>query len=355
MRLYGKKISRLQALTKMPDISQLCGTRAYELLDGATRGTRVIDVNTGVLRYSVVVDRGMDISLASYKGVNLTHLTENGEINPAFYESRGKEWARIFFGGLVTTCGLTHLGPPGRDGEEELGLHGRYSAIPARHVKDNSNWQGDEYCIQLEGQMDETVQMGYKMRLIRRITSYAGESVIKIQDIVTNTGSYNAPFTILYHINFGFPLLDAGTRINVRSNEIHPFDSYSASRSDTRLKVTEPVRGFMEENYFCSGTPDENGYNWAMIANDTLMDGLGVYIKTSADTLPYFCHWNMLDERDYIVALEPSNVVCENRSVLRERNQLPILLPGESRAMNIEIGVVEGKRSIRELEERIKL
>jgi hypothetical protein len=41
----------------------------------------------------------------------------------------------VFFGGLLTTCGLTYFGDPGRDGDEELGLHGRYSAQSARSLR----------------------------------------------------------------------------------------------------------------------------------------------------------------------------------------------------------------------------
>ncbi|MDO4344074.1 MAG: aldose 1-epimerase family protein [Eubacteriales bacterium] len=354
MRLYGKNYTRREIEQKVPDIRQICGTRQYELTEGATRGTRVVDVNTGILRYSVVLDRGMDISLADYKGINLTHLTENGEVHPAFYESVGMEWARIFFGGLMTTCGMTYLGPPGRDGTEELGLHGRYSAIPARRVKDLSDWHGDEYEIILAGEVKETVQMGTKMRMERRITSTAGKAVIHICDRVTNTGTSEAPFTILYHINFGFPLLDSGTRIILQSREIIPFDEYSGSRQKKMFCSEEPRRAAVEENYFCLSDADAEGKACAMLVNDRLMGGIGVYIKVSVDTLPYFCEWKMMDERDYIIALEPANVICENRGILRKRGMLPILQSGESRTMDIEIGVLEGEKEISFMENALK-
>ena len=66
-----------------------------------------------------------------------------------------------------------------------------------------------------------------------------------------------------------------------------------------------------------------------MVVNDNLLSGLGVYIKISAETLPFFCEWKMLERRDYVLAIEPSNVVCENRKVLRENGILPLLKPGE--------------------------
>ena len=61
----------------------------------------------------------------------------------------------------------------------------------------------------------------------------------------------------------------------------------------------------------------------------------------------------MLDIRDYIIALEPSTVICESRSILRERGQLPILEPGEEKIMDIEINVFEGKDAIEAMRNRI--
>jgi len=49
---------------------QIGGTRHYRLTDGNTDGCRCIDVKTGSgFDYTVVCDRGLDISLASYNTV----------------------------------------------------------------------------------------------------------------------------------------------------------------------------------------------------------------------------------------------------------------------------------------------
>lgn len=352
MKIWGKEETRENIEKRIPDIQKICGPRYYELTEGACKGTRVADVDTGTLRYSVVLDRGMDISLASYRGINLTHLTENGEVHPSFYESYGKEWARIFFGGMMTTCGLTYFGPPGRDGDEELGLHGRYSAIPVRNFRDMSGWDGDEYIIILQGQMDETVQLGNKMRLERTVKSNVGEAAIHIYDTVTNKGAASTPFTLLYHINFGFPMLDEGTRIIIASDKCIPFDAYSQRRQEKRFYMEEPKKDVEEENYFLSALPGQDGKNIVFLVNDRIE--IGVYIKTSADTLPYFCEWKMMGERDYTLAIEPCNVQCENRGVLRKKGLLPILESGEQKKMDLEIGIAEGKDEIRILEEKIK-
>ena len=53
---------------------------------------------------------------------------KTGDVGPAFYEPAGSDWMRGSFMGLLTTCGLTFVGHPEVDPEEEnteLGLHGR--------------------------------------------------------------------------------------------------------------------------------------------------------------------------------------------------------------------------------------
>lgn len=347
-------MNRREIENKVGNLSQVFGTRKYQLLEGNNNGTRIIDVNTGSgLEYSIVLDRAMDISNARYKGLNLTHLTLNGEVNPGFYESFGKEWGRIFFGGMVTTCGLTTIGPPGKDGEDILGLHGRISAAPARNICDLSGWNKNKYSIEVRGIIEETVQMGYKLRLKRKIKSEAMKPVIRIEDEVENIGSKQSPFSILYHINFGYPLLDEMTQVIINSEYIKPFDQYSESKQADMWKISEPILEYKEENYLCKGLIDKNGYINAAIINEKMEGGIAVYIKASANTLPYFCYWKMLDMKDYVVAIEPSNSICENRTVLRENNMLEILNPGDKKKMIVEIGVIEGIPKIRRLRNKL--
>jgi hypothetical protein len=128
MRIHGRELSREHVLRRIGHVAQVGGTRHYTLRDGRSKHVDAIDVDAGSgLCFTVLPDRGLDISLASYKGLNLVYLTPNGEAHPAFYEPEGLGWLRTFFGGLLTTCGLTYLGAPGIDGEQPLGLHGRYS------------------------------------------------------------------------------------------------------------------------------------------------------------------------------------------------------------------------------------
>ena len=53
-----------------------------------------------------------------------------------------------------------------------------------------------------------------------------------------------------------------------------------------------------------------------------------------------------MGEGDYVVGLEPSNSLPEGRAAARERGQLVMLAPGETKEFEFTIGVVEGEDGI---------
>lgn len=351
MRIGNREFSRAEILRRVGNVSQIANVRRVVLDDGRAKGVAAIDFDTGAgLRFTVLPDRGMDISAASYKGSNLVYLTPNGEVHPAYYEPQGAGWLRIFGGGLLTTCGLTTIGAPGCDGDEDLGLHGRYAAIPARQVCDRSRWDGDDYVLEASGITEESQLFGDKLRLTRTISSCAGAKTLVIHDVGENYGYKPSPFTILYHINFGFPLLDAASRAVIGAAESRPFNDRSARGLAEMRAFSDPVAGYEEQNFLHRMAVDAAGYAYAAMINPKLGEGLGVYIKFDQGALPYLNEWKMMGEGDYVAALEPCNAPCENRGALRQQGLLPFLAPSEVQEIRVEIGVLEGAAEIHNFE-----
>lgn len=347
MKYRGKEYTRREVERRIGNIAQLGGTRHYELTEGQSKGVKAVDCKTGNgFDFTVLPDRGMDISLASFQGANLVHLTANGEVNSSYYNPAGLEWLNNFFAGLLTTCGLTYFGPPGKDGDDDLGLHGRITNIPAKRFNDLSGWEGDEYVIELQGIVEESMLFGDKMRLERTISSKIGSNSLKITDKVTNFGFKESPFCILYHINPGFPLLDDGTELIISSKTVFPYDEKSADYVEEACKFTSPQPGFVEENFLHEMVADDDGYAYAAVVNQKQNDGLGLYLKFKTDSLPYLSEWKMMGEGDYVVGIEPVNVKLGNRAELRDVGILPMLAPGEEKTMEVEIGVLNGNEEI---------
>ncbi len=176
---------------------------------------RIAWINTGTgLRYKVMIDRAMDIGDAFFNGHSLSWLSHSGITGPQPFSNRGVDWLKTFGGGLVTTCGLSHVGGPEKDEFGERGLHGQISNIPAEIESIiQPNLFDDNLEMSLTGIIKETQIFGPSLQLKRTISGTVGQAVIRIHDEVTNHGNQPAPHMILYHCNLGWPLVDEGSQI----------------------------------------------------------------------------------------------------------------------------------------------
>ena len=316
-------MDKSELLKYIGNLSQTGGCRHHTLNEGWGRGMRATDISTGSgLQYTVLPDRGLDISLAGYKGMNLVYLTCNGETHPAFYEPDGLGWLHTFAGGLLTTCGLTYLGSPCNDEGEELGLHGRFSTIPVKQFADLSDWEGNEYRYKVRGIVEEGFLFGNKMRMEREISSLRGQNVIWLTDKITNFGNKPSPYTILYHMNFGYPLLSEDAELVIDPLTTIPRDNDAVPGIKDFRNFIKPQQDYNEQVFFHKMKGNDDGETIVMVRNKKA--GVAVSIKFSIKQLPYINQWKMMGWGEYVLGIEPSNVLCKSRKSLREENALPI-------------------------------
>jgi hypothetical protein len=353
MKLADKTYTKTALNTRIGNLNQLGGVRRVILDDGPAKGIQAFDIDTGAgLRFCVLPDRGMDISLTTYKGINLVFLTPNGEVNPAYYDAAGLGWLHTFFGGLLTTCGLTTLGAPGTDGDTDLGLHGRITAIPATQVRDSSRWEEDERVLDVTGTMRETRLFDHRLTMQRTIRTRIGARSLTIQDRITNDGFEPAPFAILYHVNAGFPLLDATSTLALTASKTEAHDEHSRNAMPQCREFTAPQPGFQEQNFLHLMGMGEDGKAHAAMLNPELAGGLGLALSFDPDELPYLNEWKMMAQGDYVVGIEPCNAPCANRGILRKHGLLPTLEPGETQTKTLTIDVLEGKEELQAFTEK---
>ncbi len=200
---------------KVSNHAQLGGIETSVLDNGAGKGTRIAWINTGTgLRYKIVLDRAMDIMDSFFNQHSLSWLSHVGITYPQPFSDRGINWLKTFGGGLLTTCGLSHTGGAETDEYGERGLHGEISNTPAEI---ESIIQPDPVTGKMEmsitGRMKQAQVLLSNLELKRTISGKIGEAAIHIHDEVTNRGNVAAPHMLLYHCNFGWPLVDEGTDI----------------------------------------------------------------------------------------------------------------------------------------------
>jgi hypothetical protein len=344
MKLYGKEWTRRALEARIGRIEQVGGLRRLQLAEGRETGVEQIQIRTGAgLSYTILPSRGMDIGLAEFGGVPLTWLSPNGEIHPAYFVGQGSDWLRTAVGGLLMTCGLTQVGLPGVDAGEELGLHGRAHHTPARDVCAEGFWKGDEYITLVRGKVEETSMFGWNLRLTRSIQSELGKNQIIIRDIVENTGFEPAPHMLLYHFNFGFPLLDWNTEICFPQSTVSPREPDLPLED---LRNWQPPQAQCQEHvyYHENLSTNEFGQATVTIRNPQFPFAgkpLTVCLNWVAQSLPVLVQWKMPGEGMHVLGIEPANCHVQGRLNERKRHTLITLAPGQVVEYHLEFSVSE--------------
>jgi len=355
-QLFGEEVPRGTLLPKIGSLTQVGGIRRIELKEGNEKGMEAVDFRTGTgFGFTVLLDRGMDISWAEYCGCSLCWHSSTGQVAPAFYEPEKLGWLRTFYGGLLTTCGLTYAGAPCVDEGVELGLHGRISHIPAKDICIDGSWEGNEYRMFVKGKMRETIVFGENLVLTREISARLGENKLYIHDVVENEGYQNTPLMILYHVNGGYPAVDEGSELLSPTLKVTPRDEAAKVGMEEYTRFQAPTPGFAERVYYHEMAADEEGYVYTALVNRKFNRGrgFGFYLKYSRNELPCFVEWKMNAQGTYVVGIEPSNCRVEGRDKERARGTLQFLAPTAKKEYHLEIGVLTGQEEIRELEARI--
>jgi hypothetical protein len=336
-------------LAKVGDISQVAGIRRYKFAEGKAKGVEAVEMHTGSgLSLTVLPGRGMDIAWISYRGVPLSYMSKTGVVSPAYYESAGMNWLHTFFAGGLTTCGLLNVGGPEEVehpviGKRLYGLHGRISNAAAEQVSTFEDFENGVYKMKVSGLVKEGVLHGESLTLRREIETAFGKSEFTIRDTVTNRGATAQDVMLLYHINVGYPLLDEGARVECEAVDVRPQSDEAAAELAQAFSFGAPVQGIGERCYAVDLKPDENGEVSIRFQNDAL--DLGVELCYKKEQLPFLNEWKMLNEKEYVVGLEPCTALPQGYARAKASGSLVTLMPGESRAYEITYKVLDGQEA----------
>jgi uncharacterized protein DUF4432 len=345
VELFGRQWTRSELLQRVGDVSQLGGVRLVTLSEGPESGVQVAEVRTGSgLAFNVLPGRGMDIGFAEFRGMSLCWRSSTGEVAAAHYEAEGDGWLRGFSGGLMVTCGLTTAGWPSVDQGESFPLHGRASYLPARNVHVDGDWHDNHYVMWVQGRTRETTVFGEDVRLTRRVWARLGESRLFVDDTLENLGQATTPLMMAYHINVGFPLLDADSELISSAREMEPITDDREAALANFAQYAPPTPDWQPTVLIHRVRASADG--WARTAFVNRRLGLGLYIKQRPGELPWLWQWKQLRYGAYVGGVEPANCFGRGRADDRQRGTLQFLEPGEQRKHALEIGVLESVQAI---------
>lgn len=331
MKLFGRNFDKASLLKYVGDISQLGGIEMSELSEGSSKGVRNIRIKTAAgLDFSVNPDCGMNISNCSFKGIPLAWRSGTGISHPGLYDPQLNGWLRSFDGGLLATCGLSQIGAPSVDEGYAHGLHGRIANTPGEINVAKGEWVDGKYRLNVEGTLRESLALGQRLVLRRKITTYLDSSEIEIKDTITNESWYEAPLLISYHINFGFPLISETTKLVFEGHKSSaPYNEEALKRGVANLnQVSAPLEGFQEE-IFTEELTARNGYKTVTVENKVEEEIISAQVSYS-DNLKNLIHWRQFGWGDYVLGLEPANTLIGGRVIEMEKDNVLVLKPRES-------------------------
>jgi Domain of unknown function (DUF4432) len=348
--IWGTQYTRAELAERLGDLRQLADVRPFEFTDGPESGTRGVSFrNAAGLAFRVLLERGMGLYDLQFRGVPVPFLTPAGAVHPGYSDPGGTGWLRSWPGGFLTPCGLTQVGSPSRDGEEQLGLHGRLASLPAANVSWGTSWQGEEYLLWVEGSMRESVVFGENLLLRRRIWTRLDTSRFWIEDKVENQGQKPSPHMFLQHINLGFPLVDGSTRLILPEHSTRPRDETASAGLAECLSFNDPIPDYAEQVFYHDLSADADGRVDVSLINPSFNggQGLGMTLRYSKKQYPILVEWKMMRAGTYVVGLEPSNCLVEGRAAERASGRLQFLQPGEVRHYAIEVVFFESGQGVR--------
>lgn len=339
--------------------------RKFKLHGGKQEGVDVVEVNNGRLLFLVIPTRGMSVLRVDCGDVRLGWNSPVKEIvHPSFInlEARGGLGWLDGFNEWMVRCGLEFAGHPGQDrflnnvGAEvtmNVTLHGRIGNTPASEVE---VWMESAapHRLHIRGLVEERAFYGPQLSLWTDISTEPGSTTIRFEDSITNHAAHAHECQLIYHTNFGAPLLQDGSRFFGAVQRVAAFNDRAAEGLAGYDRYSGPQNGFVEQVYCLFPVAGPDGQAEVMLQNAAA--DRGVSMKFPVHQLPYFTLWKNLAalENGYVTGLEPGTGFPYTRRLEREAGRVPKLAPGETRQFTVETTIHPDSAGVRTVRERIQ-
>jgi len=326
---------------------------------GRQEGVDLISIDNGRLRFDIIPTRGMGLLKAEMGEIRLGWDSPVREVvHPRHIrlESRaGLGWLEGF-NEWVVRCGLEFGGAPGRDrfitntgdeSEVDLTLHGKIANLPASEVELIVD-RKPPFRLRVRGRVAESMMFGPALELQTEISTVPGSSTIRVRDIVTNQGASQQEFQLIYHCNYGPPILEEDSRFSAPVETLFPINRHSASGLDRFDRFEGPIPGFVEQVYCMKLFSGPEGKTRVLLQDRAAE--CGVRMNYSIRELPYLTLWKNTgpSPTGYVTGIEPGTGYPYNRSVERKFGRVPSIGPRESRSFEVEFSILDSAAAVRE-------
>jgi hypothetical protein len=339
--------------------------RKIRLFGGKQEGVDLIWIDNGKIQITVIPTRGMGILSVTMDGTRVLGWDSPVKevVHPKFINlnSRGGLGWLEGFTEWLCRCGMEWNGQAGSDrfinnmGDEatmELTLHGRIANLPAQEVELIAERKAP-FRVTLRSRVDEKMLYGPKLELTSELSTEPGSSAFRLQDAITNRGGQRQEFEMLYHTNFGPPLLEEGSRFLAPVEIVTPFNDHAAKDVQRYDQYSGPTPGFIEQVYGMVPLRDRSGRTLVMIRNKAADRAASLRFDTHE--LPFLTVWkNTISREDgYVTGIEPGTNYPNHRRVERKLGRVPTLSPGASHFMTIDFAIHVGTAEVEQVTQEI--
>ena len=312
-----------------------CGSKSVDILP--TRGMGIWQAQKGDVRF------GWDSPVS-------------GPVHPMWVdvnEPSGLGWLDGF-DEMMVRCGLASNGAPefNKNGQLVLPLHGRIANLPASQLTVEIDVEQGK--IMVRGTVVENRFHFHRLRLETTISMQLDSDEISITDCVTNLSDRSDNIQMLYHNNFGSPILEKGSRFFAPAKKLVPRNPHAASGLESWNRYGAPDPNYAEQVYFMELAADAEQESLAMLSN--AQQTKAVSIRHNISQLPFFSLWkNTVGTSDgYVTGLEPATNFPNPYSFENQHNRTIQLKPGSDYTMSLNIGLLTEPRAIQAALEKIE-
>ncbi|TWT51549.1 hypothetical protein KOR42_35970 [Thalassoglobus neptunius] len=339
--------------------------RKEVLHGGKQESVDLITLENGAMAIRIIPTRGMSILDIKINDFRIGWESPVKEVvHPQWVnlESRGGIGWLEGFNEWMVRCGLEFAGHPGVDqftdntgaeAEMMLTLHGKVGNIPASRVELIID-KAPPHRIRLRGTVYESMLFGPKLKLSTEVSTIPGSTELTISDEVTNMGSDPQELQLIYHTNFGVPLLSEGAEFIAPVQSVQPMNAAASKDVEAPWFYAAPTKGFIEQVYLMKLYADSNSETLICLKNSE--GNRAATIRYNVDELPCFTLWKNLTtiENGYVTGLEPGTSYPFNRRVERSHGRIPVLAADETRQFTLRYEFLNSPEKIKETVEEIQ-
>jgi hypothetical protein len=323
---------------------------------GLGDGVDVVEIDNGAFSVSVLPTRGMGLWRARLGELDLGWRSPaQGPIHPRhvnLWEPSGLGWLSGF-DELLCRCGLESNGGPVHDEQGKLlyPLHGKIANLPAQQVTLSLDTDSGE--LTLTGVVDEARLYHSKLRLTSTLRTRPGEPGVRITDVVENLSAEPGEMELVYHVNFGPPLLEAGAKVVAPVKTLVPMTDRAAEGVSTWDVYGGQETGFTEQVYLFELAADAQGKTRTLLRN--AHGNLGVSLAFDVKQLPCFTVWKSTQQAadGYVTGMEPGVNYPNQRTFEAQQQRVVKLAGGEQRTFELALEAHPNAESVAQAQNAI--